>query len=164
MNRATDGVALAASPATTDDLAAALAASPAHPGFAEPWHAEVFAFTHALSRRGVFTWSTWADTFATVIAAHPQASGEAIEAAYFRQWLTALEALLARSGVCDSDVVGELATRWRTAYLNTPHGQAVELVNAGSSCARIEHKVERCRPVAIAPATTTRRAGSDNGR
>ena len=142
--------------AAEDDLAAALAASPAHPGFVEPWHAEVFAFTHALSRRGLFTWSAWAEVFSTVIAAEPQAPGEGIEAAYFRQWLTALEILLARAGVCDADAVAALAERWRTAYLHTPHGQAVAHAHAEAPCARVEHHAYRGQPIAVAPATRGR--------
>ena len=44
-------------PAALDD---ALLQDNTRPGFAEPWQAELFAMTHALSQRGVFTWPQWA--------------------------------------------------------------------------------------------------------
>ena len=59
------------------------------PAFAEPWMAQAFACTVHLSRRGMFTWNEWVDVFSTEIKVHPQQSGEAANAAYYRQWLTA---------------------------------------------------------------------------
>lgn len=77
-------------------FAEALLFDHAPPRFAEPWQAELFACTHALSKRGIFAWSVWAEVFAAEIAAHPQGAAEDIEQAYFRQWLAALETLLVR--------------------------------------------------------------------
>src|SRR5215470_13571541 len=64
------------------------------PAFAEPWMAQAFACTVHLSRRGLFTWNEWVDVFSTEIKTHPQRSGEAANAAYYRQWLVALETMV----------------------------------------------------------------------
>lgn len=125
------------------------------PGFAEPWQAEAYAVAHALAAHGLYTWSEWTSTFSAEIAARPQQADEGVEAAYFRQWLAALEQLLVARGVCTADDIARLATRWRLAYLNTPHGQAVELAHAEVPCASTPHPVERGAPVAVSPARTS---------
>ncbi len=125
-----------ASGAEAASFADAVASDSARPGFAEPWQAEVFACTHELGRQGLFSWSEWARVFAAEIAAHPQGDDETIEQAYFRQWLAALEAVLEKTSVCSPGEISALAERWRQAYLNTPHGQPVDLGNAETSSAR----------------------------
>lgn len=102
--------------------------------FHEPWQAEAFATTVHLSRSGLFTWPEWVEQFSTVIAREPATEGETTGAAYYRQWMSALEKMLART-VCLSDqVVTHRQALWHTAYLNTPHGQPVALSNAGDAC------------------------------
>src|SRR6201987_6471225 len=68
------------------------------PAFAEPWMAQAFACTVPLSRQGLFTWNEWVDVFSAEIKAHPQQSGEAANAAYYRQWLAALENIVGQKG------------------------------------------------------------------
>jgi nitrile hydratase accessory protein len=140
-------------PAALDD---ALLQDDTRPGFAEPWQAELFAMTHALSQRGVFSWPQWAAAFATAIARHPQTGEEGIELAYFRQWLSALEGLLADKGICAAQDLNSLAARWRQAYLHTPHGQPVELVNAEHACAHVSHASPRGVPIAVSAAAQPR--------
>lgn len=122
------------------------------PGFAEPWQAEAYALAHTLASRGLYTWPEWTAVFSAEIAAHPQRHDESVEGAYFRQWLAALEKLLVARGVCGVEDVARLAERWRRAYLNTPHGQPVELAHAEAACAAPHHHVERGAPVAVSPA------------
>ena len=141
-------------PAVT--LSDALLSDTAHPVFAEPWQAELFASTHALSKRGIFSWSAWAEVFAAEIASHPQGANEDIEQAYFRQWLAALETLLARADFCQPHDISVLAERWRQAYLHTPHGQAVELAHADAPCAPVPHHTRRGVPIAVSPARGVR--------
>ena len=101
--------------------------------FHEPWQAEAFATTVHLSRSGLFTWPEWVEQFSAVIAREPAMDGETTGAAYYRQWMSALEKMLART-VCLSDqVVTNRQALWHTAYLNTPHGQPVALSNAGDA-------------------------------
>ena len=99
-------------------------------GFAEPWQAEAFACTLQLSRQGLFPWAEWVEVFSAEIKAHPARPGESDNAAYYRQWLAALETLLARKGVASADEIGARQEAWRQAYLHTPHGQPVELAHA----------------------------------
>ena len=103
------------------------------PAFAEPWMAQVFACAVHLSRQGLFTWNEWVDVFSAEIKAHPQEPGEAANAAYYRQWLAALETIVGRKGAASTSEIGERQETWRQAYLNTPHGQPVELHRAGAS-------------------------------
>lgn len=98
--------------------------------FDEPWQAEAFATAVQLSRSGVFTWSEWVAQFSTTIAREPQRDGESIGDAYYRQWMTALEALLATSLCLSGQTVTARQAAWHAAYLSTPHGQPVALSNA----------------------------------
>jgi len=64
------------------------------------------------------------------VKAHPQQPGEAANAAYYRQWLAALETIVGRKGAASDAEISERQETWRKAYLNTPHGQPVELHHA----------------------------------
>ncbi|MDX1540908.1 MAG: hypothetical protein R3349_05840, partial [Geminicoccaceae bacterium] len=46
---------------------------------------------------------------------------------YYRAVLNALERLMAERGEVSSEGLGERVEAWRRAYLQTPHGQPVEL-------------------------------------
>jgi nitrile hydratase accessory protein len=100
------------------------------PGFAEPWQAEAFACTIQASRQGLFSWSEWVEVFSAEIKAAPERPGEGAEAAYFRQWLAALETIVGRKQAATAAEIAEREAAWRQAYLNTPHGMPVELANA----------------------------------
>ena len=64
------------------------------------------------------------------IAAAPQQPGEDSDAAYHRQFLAALERIVASLHMANSDDQQRRKEEWRRAYLNTPHGYAVELAAA----------------------------------
>jgi nitrile hydratase accessory protein len=95
------------------------------PSFVEPWHARVFAAVVALNQAGRFTWAEWVETFAGEVARAPQRSGEESEAAYYRQWVAALERMLAQGGLVLAEEVATTAEDWRRSYLLTPHGKPV---------------------------------------
>lgn len=95
------------------------------PSFAEPWHAEAFATVVALNQAGCFTWAEWVEAFAGEIARDPQRDGEETEAAYYRQWVAALERMLAQRGLVLAEEVATTAEDWRRSYLHTPHGKPV---------------------------------------
>ena len=76
------------------------------PAFDEPWQAQAFALTVALNEAGHLDWSDWAQHFSAAlqdaglkgVAVHhdsPISTGHSAEdnAAYYRAWLAALEAL-----------------------------------------------------------------------
>ena len=105
------------------------------PLFAEPWQAQAFAMAVRLSAEGHFSWPEWAQYLGAEIASdhggHGGASGDPI-AVYYRQWLTALEKLVADKGLASPTELAGRKEDWRRAYLNTPHGQAIELSASGS--------------------------------
>jgi nitrile hydratase accessory protein len=149
------------SPSVPSDLvpAEALLRQVDAPGFAEPWMAQAFACAIHLSRQSLFTWSEWVEVFSTEIKAHPQEPGETSNAAYYRQWLAALETIVGLKGAASTVEITERQETWRQAYLNTPHGQPVELRHAATTPAaatyhhdhhRHQHGVPK--PVAVSPA------------
>ena len=105
------------------------------PLFAEPWQAQAFAMAVRLSAEGHFSWPEWAQYLGAEIASdhggQGDASGDPI-AVYYRQWLTALEKLVADKGLASPTELAGRKEDWRRAYLNTPHGQAIELSASGS--------------------------------
>jgi nitrile hydratase accessory protein len=102
--------------------------------FAEPWQAQAFAMTMQLSRKGAFTWGDWVAVFSAEIRANPEQPGEDSVDAYYRQWLTALETILTTRGLSTQEEIAGMETRWRAAYVNTPHGLPIALENASLDC------------------------------
>ncbi len=94
------------------------------PVFPAPWAARAFAMAVALHERGLFSWGEWAQTLGATIADEP--GGDDPEA-YWRAWLSALEAILRRTDVADGDDLLRLQEEWRLAAARTPHGEPVEL-------------------------------------
>jgi nitrile hydratase accessory protein len=133
------------------------------PDFAEPWQAQAFACALQLSRQGLFTWTEWVELFSAEIAVHPQTHNETADAAYYRQWLAALETIVGLKGAASSAEINERQEAWREAYLKTPHGQPVELGNAvRAPAAKVYHHIDdhsdhqhsAPKPVAVSPAAS----------
>jgi nitrile hydratase accessory protein len=103
------------------------------PAFREPWQAKAFAMVVLLHRQGRFAWDEWVRMLAAEVAAAPQQPGEHPDAAYHRQFLAALERIVAALGLADPDDQRRRKEQWHRAYLNTPHGHAVELAAAGNA-------------------------------
>jgi nitrile hydratase accessory protein len=88
-----------APPSSTGPIAAdALLREMDGPPFGEPWMAQAFACAVHLGRQGLFSWNEWVEVFSAEIKAHPQRPDEAADAAYYRQWLEALEAIVGLKG------------------------------------------------------------------
>jgi nitrile hydratase accessory protein len=115
-------------------------APPAEPArvFGEPWHAHVFALAVKLSQAGHFTWSEWGEHFGARLRQVGAADNSAADtrpmsavdsATYYDLWLDTLEGLLIHRGLASAADLAELKEAWTEAYLNTPHGMPVELVN-----------------------------------
>jgi nitrile hydratase accessory protein len=125
-------------PARPADLAALLADRES-PVFAEPWQASAFALAVHLSERGVFAWSEWSAALGHEIqAAAPHGPEEG--AAYYHRWLEALERLCREKGLVDAVEISRRREQWRRAYLNTPHGEPVELTAATADPACSAHR------------------------
>ena len=95
--------------------------------FGEPWHAQALALADLLIASGRLSPSRWTEALGLEVRA-AEAAGEPDDTdSFFRAALSALARLLAEDG---SATPSELAMRqrlWERAYLNTPHGQPVEL-------------------------------------
>ena len=144
------------------------------PVFDKPWQAQAFALTMQLSRRGAFTWGEWVEVFSTEIRTHPALPDEDSTTTYYRQWMTALETILVSRALSTSAEIAGMQDVWRAAYINTPHGQPIELRNADQACAAEHgqhdhhddadhdhahgHALQgRREPVAVSPGTSTLR-------
>ncbi|MEM7189987.1 MAG: nitrile hydratase accessory protein [Pseudomonadota bacterium] len=95
--------------------------------FEAPWHADLFATTHALARAGAFDWADWAEAFGAALAKADADGAPKDGSTYYDIWLGALEQFLADRGLADAGTLSELNDAWRDAYLSTPHGQPVTL-------------------------------------
>ena len=95
--------------------------------FEEPWHAQLFAVTHAMSTKGHFEWSDWADHFANELRRADESGAPKDGSAYYDIWLGAFESFLVERGIADAETLTALKQSWTDAYLNTPHGEPVEL-------------------------------------
>lgn len=103
---------------------------PAHqlPGrFEQPWHAQVFALTVALSEAGAFAWPAWAEAFGATLKAHGAERDLDGGEDYFLAWLETLERMLDRAGLAGGAEAEAVRALWEAAYLSTPHGDPVRL-------------------------------------
>lgn len=98
--------------------------------FAEPWHAQLFAITMRLAQAGHFTWTEWSEHFGAVQSAAADAGAPNDGSGYYDAWLAALEGLLIERGIADAGDLAEIKSAWTDAYLQTPHGEPVELKTA----------------------------------
>ena len=101
--------------------------TPPEPAFAEPWHAQLFALTVHLNETGRFAWPDWAARFGATLARHGLSRDLDGGNDYFAAWLETLETLLAEDGSALPDEAARVKNAWEAAYLNTPHGQPVEI-------------------------------------
>lgn len=103
-------------------------ASPATPSrFDEPWQAQLFALTVALSEAGTFSWPDWTQAFGATLRAHGADRELDGGADYYNAWLETLEALLAGAATVPKAEAQRVRAAWERAYLSTPHGQPVHL-------------------------------------
>lgn len=109
-----------------------LARTDGEPAFEEPWQAEVLAVAFALIERGLFSPAEWSDTLGAELRTAVSRGDPDTQATYYAAALAALERLLADRSDVGADALSARAEQWRRAYLNTPHGQPVEL-SAGSA-------------------------------
>ena len=91
------------------------------------WEAEAFALVVELHAAGRFTWHEWSSTLAAEISA-AQSRGDAdLGDTYYHHWLAALERLCDEGRLVTREEAAARKEAWRRAYVETPHGQPVEL-------------------------------------
>ena len=97
------------------------------PVFRAPWEAQAFAMAVALSERGTFTWSEWAERLAAEIAAATE-HGEIDDGSrYYHLWLATLEKLVAEKQIVAADELRDRKDAWAAAAAATPHGKPIVL-------------------------------------
>jgi hypothetical protein len=101
------------------------------PIFESPWHAEVLAIADTLIGARLFTADEWSEALGTQLREARDRDLPDDSPNYYHCALRALEMLVARHAPQVSMVLADRVEQWRRAYLNTPHGQPVELA-AGS--------------------------------
>ena len=109
------------------------------PRFDEPWQADVFAMSQALVEIDQVTGEEWMNALANAITAHQEAGDPDLGDTYYEHCLTALEVLCERKGLATPSDVETRAEEWRQAYLNTPHGDPVELRAAQEGPTSVEN-------------------------
>ncbi|WP_062381295.1 nitrile hydratase accessory protein [Pseudomonas abietaniphila] len=122
------------------------------PVFDKPWQAQAFSLLVHLHQTGLFPWNEWVQTFSDEIKASPAQPGESVNDAYYRQWLAAMESMVTTLGLTGIEDITRRTEQWQQAYLNTPHGQPVTLLNATCPPAHEHEHLPRREPVAISRA------------
>lgn len=122
------------------------------PAFEEPWQAQAFSILVALHDAGHFPWKDWVQLFSGVIKRAPAVPGETASDAYYRQWASALEEMAVLLGAVAKDEITSREQEWHRAYLNTPHGLPVYLLNAECPPARASIKSVLGAPLTVSAA------------
>jgi nitrile hydratase accessory protein len=99
------------------------------PVFNQPWEAKAFALAVRLSEASCFTWPEWVRIFSQEVKA-AQERGDPDLGTYYQHWLNALERICAEKGLVGREDMRRRKAAWRRAYLNTPHGQPIDLAAA----------------------------------
>jgi nitrile hydratase accessory protein len=109
------------------DVIKPLVRSDGEPAFEEPWQAQILALAFALAEKGTFTQSDWSAALGAELRRRVAAGEPDSRGTYYAAALSALEALVIRTGLTDGSALDGRSEQWRRAYLNTPHGKPVEL-------------------------------------
>lgn len=91
------------------------------PVFEEPWQAQAFAMTVAMNERGLFEWPQWAEHLGKQISIDPNTP-------YWVHWMKALEDLMEKLGIADTQAINQRTQQWHDAAARTPHGEPINLV------------------------------------
>jgi nitrile hydratase accessory protein len=95
------------------------------PVFDEPWQAHAFAVAVRLAETGCFSWREWSAALSQQIRLAQEHHGPGV--GYYHHWLRALERLCVEKGLVNTPDLQRRKQEWQRAYLNTPHGQPIEL-------------------------------------
>ena len=97
------------------------------PLFNDHWQAQALAMADTLVTAGILDRDEWSrELGAAIRRLAGEGAPDTIET-YYRAVMSALESLLARAGEADKEEIDQRQLEWKRAYLNTPHGQPVEL-------------------------------------
>ena len=97
------------------------------PFFDEPWQAQALAMADTLVTTGQFSAADWGETLGAELRGTADTGAPDSTETYYCAVVAALEKLLAQSGTANKDEINSRRDQWKRAYLNTPHGQPVDL-------------------------------------
>jgi len=110
-----------------DDSLAPLARDDGEAVFDEAWHAQALGLADCLVEAGVISAAQWAEALGEALRQAERAQAPDNMKTYYTAVVSALEALLQQSGTLGAQEAEARKAQWERAYLNTPHGQPVEL-------------------------------------
>ena len=97
------------------------------PVFNEPWEAQAFALVVCLSEVSCISWPEWVAILSQEIKAAQERGDPDLGTTYYQHWLNALERICGEKDLVGHEEMRRRQQEWRRAYLNTPHGQPIEL-------------------------------------
>jgi nitrile hydratase accessory protein len=97
------------------------------PVFDEPWQAQALATALSLVEDGLFSREAWSEALGAELRRAEQAGAPDTAETYYQAVVATLERLVTDSGAASAEALAERRESWRRAYLETPHGQPVEL-------------------------------------
>ena len=97
------------------------------PVFNKPWEAQAFALVLALHDQCLFSWQEWAAVLSEQIAIAQTGGDPDLGNTYYHHWLAALEVISRQKNLSNKDELLRKKSEWYAAYINTPHGQPIEL-------------------------------------
>jgi nitrile hydratase accessory protein len=109
------------------DPSAPLAHADGEVVFDEAWQAQALGLADCLVQAGVISAAQWAEALGEALRDAVRAQAPDDMETYYNAVISALEALLQRSGTVGAREVAARKAQWERAYLNTPHGQPVAL-------------------------------------
>ena len=127
MNKASELVGIEILKASEKGADRPLPRSDDEPVFDDPWQAQVLALANDLAEKGVFTRAAWSDALGAALRDADARGAPDTPETYYMCALAALETLLADADKVSGNMLDERTESWRRAYLNTPHGEPVEL-------------------------------------
>lgn len=95
--------------------------------FEESWHAQVMSLAFNLLERGHFSNAQWSEALGAELASARDRGDPDDPNTYYCGALAALEGLLGEQKILNADNIDSCTEAWRSAYLQTPHGQPVVL-------------------------------------
>lgn len=97
------------------------------PVFDEQWQAQVLGMADILVNSGVIAAEDWAKTLGAALERRNADGAQDSTEIYYQSVLDALQTLLLAEGQASAAEIDTREEQWRQAYLNTPHGQPVEI-------------------------------------
>ena len=115
-----------------DNLLAPLARGDGDVAFDEAWQAQALGLADCLVQAGVISAAQWAEALGEALRQAERAQAPDDLDTYYTAVVSALEGLLQRAGAVSAPEAKARKAQWERAYLNTPHGQPVDLRAGGA--------------------------------